>query len=328
MTSQIDAIDDTLDDPRATPPRRRGSIRRTSSMEMEFPQGRDGPVVIAGRARDAWTADPTIPPAILADDRLSVCVGPDKVIRSFDSDPPLSSPDALVGHNAIAGFRNRLRPLLVAGNLEERPLALLLDDMVGSNIISGWIWTKWMMDRTELIQWVGDPRPMENACIGYRSGASGLTSHDYFDKLDFVPPMGRIDDSDAFHPLQPDRDRTMRRVRRIDVWHDNTAIAIDAMFQDSGVVPGGRRSAVHEYRVHARADAESGILTAIDAMPGALPHPECLGAPSSVAALIGQPLADIRAQALIVLRGPVGCTHLTDAARALAEVPSLAAMLL
>lgn len=296
-------------------------------MEMDFPWGRDGAVSIRGTARDLFTRDPADQPEILAADQLRARVNRHKIIESIETIPALPDIDALAGASAIIGFRNRLRPLLDAPALASRPLMLLLDDMVGSNIISTWVWTKWIRNRDELIAWVGDVRPMENACIGYRPGSSGLASHDYFDRIDYVPPLGCADDPHAFHALEPDRDKTMRRVRRIDIWREGDAIAIDAMFQDSGILPGRRRSAVHEYRLRARADAATGILVEIEALPGVLPHPECLNAPGTIQSLMGQPLTELRAKVLLQLRGPAGCTHLNDATRALAEVPLLAVQL-
>ncbi|WP_161956831.1 DUF2889 domain-containing protein [Sphingosinithalassobacter portus] len=232
---------------------------------MEFPQGRDGPVALYGSARDAVTEAGGGAPLTRRFDELKALVTPGKIIEALDTSPRLPGIETLIGDSAIVGLRGRLRPFLDDPQLAGRPLAVLLDDLVGSSIIATWVWTKWIEDRSELIAWVGDSKSMENACVGYRKGASGLASHDYFDKIDYVPALGRDDDPDAFHPLKPDREKTMRRVRRVDVWIEHGRIAIDAMFQDSGIVPGMRRSAVHEYRVCASADRASGALLAIEA---------------------------------------------------------------
>ncbi|WP_420822400.1 DUF2889 domain-containing protein [Sphingosinithalassobacter portus] len=44
-------------------------------------------------------------------------------------------------------------------------------------------------------------------------------------------------------------------------------------------------------------------------------------------ALIGLPLADLRRETLLRLRGTAGCTHLNDAARALSEAQALVDLL-
>jgi hypothetical protein len=64
-------------------------------------------------------------------------------------------------------------------------------------------------------------------------------------------------------------------------------------------------------------------LVALEADPRVLPYRECPTAAGNVQRLIGAPLAVLREQVLVDLRGTAGCTHLNDALRALAEVPAL-----
>ena len=114
----------------------------------------------------------------------------------------------------------------------------------------------------------------------------------------------------------------MRRARRIDVTVGD-AVTIDAAFQDSASRPDGGRMALHEYRLSATADPVSLRVTSISAEPRVLPFPECPGAMRNVARLCGTPLSDLRERVLDELKGTAGCTHLNDALRALAGVPSL-----
>lgn len=60
-------------------------------------------------------------------------------------------------------------------------------------------------------------------------------------------------------------------------------------------------------------------------MPRSLPYDECPLAVHNVTALAGTPL---RTTVLGRLRGPLGCTHLNDMLRTLADVPELARRLL
>lgn len=276
-----------------------------------------------GTARDSLTINADDAPVVLAQDRLHIRVDPHKIITSIATDPPIDGINALVGTSVIAGYRKRLRAIPAVAAVEAQPIALLLDDLVGCNIISGWVWSKWIDDAEELQRWTGDPAAMMNACVGYAPGASVFDGGDYLSKIDPVPSLVSADDRFALHPLAPDSPQTMRRVRVIDVQDDGDAIVVAAMFQDSGMVPGNRRSAVHEYALRARIDAASRTVRSLDATPGVLPHRECVRAPAGLAGLIGTPLETLRDGVLRDLRGVAGCTHLNDAVRSLAEAPLL-----
>jgi hypothetical protein len=54
-----------------------------------------------------------------------------------------------------------------------------------------------------------------------------------------------------------------------------------------------------------------------------LPYRECPTAAGNVSRLVGSQLPALREKVLQDLRGTLGCTHLNDALRALAEVPRL-----
>src|SRR5690606_42045775 len=90
--------------------------------------------------------------------------------------------------------------------------------------------------------------------------------------------------------------------------------------------PGGR-AAVHEYRVRATAERDTGALLTLDAVPRALPFPECPLAAGNLGRLLGTPLTELRDLVPRTLRGVDGCTHLNDAVRALSDVPALVAAL-
>jgi hypothetical protein len=130
------------------------------------------------------------------------------------------------------------------------------------------------------------------------------------------------DDPDGWHAFTIQNTVGMRRARRIDVQQSRT-IAIDAAFQDSAAKPDGKRSVLHEYQVAATADPASLRLLTIDATPRVLPFSECPGAVNNIQRLIGAKLADLRQTVLDELPGTLGCTHLNDVLRALAEVPAL-----
>jgi hypothetical protein len=137
-----------------------------------------------------------------------------------------------------------------------------------------------------------------------------------------------VEDDLAWHPHASPAGVSMRRARRVDVWVGGPVIHVDAFFQDSSTVPEGGRQAIHEYTLTAEADLGSRTLRSVRPVPGVLPYAECPLAVRNVSALAGLPLSELRQAVLERLRGPLGCTHLNDMLRSLADVPELASQLL
>jgi hypothetical protein len=102
---------------------------------------------------------------------------------------------------------------------------------------------------------------------------------------------------------------------------------VDAGFQDSGSNPDGGRTAIHEYRVYAEIDPVSGQLLALQALPLILPYRECPGASVKATRMIGKDAREFRGSVLESLPSTLGCTHLNDVLRALADVPALSELL-
>ncbi|EKF21139.1 hypothetical protein C731_4842 [Mycolicibacterium hassiacum DSM 44199] len=74
---------------RETPPRRPGSVRRTSSIDMTRDPGSLDPVYLRGRARDLYTAPDTIA-KVLATAALTATVDMvPQVVQHLDVDPPV-----------------------------------------------------------------------------------------------------------------------------------------------------------------------------------------------------------------------------------------------
>lgn len=325
MTAERWIVEDhrTGPNPVETPDRRRGSIRRTTSLEMDFPHGRDRPARIIGHGRDLLTRS-SGETSILAEDRLEAIFGMDRIIRQLEIEPGIPGSEALVDNSAIAGHRKRSQAILDRARASDRPVVQLLDDFVGAGIILEWIWTRIEEDIELLGRTIGDQTKLVGSCHAFAPGSSAFDSDDYLRRLYLVPPLQRDDDPDGFHFLEPDRERTQRRARRIDAWRESASeIRVDAMFQDSGVIAGGQRIAIHEYRVRARIDAAGMRLAGVEAVGGMLPHAACRSAPLSLAQLIGLPVSDLGIEVAQRLRGTAGCTHLNDAIRALSAVPAL-----
>jgi len=210
---------------------------------------------------------------------------------------------------------------------------LLLDDLAGASLIAGFVWIQWRDQLRELgqLRSAVPARTMRGICSGFRPGASTLnpdgTRSPIPQQVAEVPPLADPADPLGWHELDAPPAMAMRRARRIDVYRQAGRLVVDAMFRDSCWEPDGREIGVHEYQLHATADAAAGGLTSVHAVPRVLPYEECPLAAPNVAGLVGARLADLGGGALARLPGILGCTHLNDALRALTEVPVLAAAL-
>jgi hypothetical protein len=208
------------------------------------------------------------------------------------------------------------------------PLYQLLDDVPGATLVSGAAWQRWYdMDRYLEIKADVRQRVMTDVCAGYQHGSSALQPDGtlrWSQHRTPAPDIDAVDDDLAWHRHACPEGVAMRRARRIDVRAAGPVIHVDAFFQDSSTLPAGGRQAIHEYTLTARADLETGTVRAVTPVPRVLPYDECPLAVGNVGVLAGLPLRDLRGAVLERLRGPLGCTHLNDMLRALADVPDLA----
>jgi hypothetical protein len=318
----------------STPRRRRGSVRRTSTIDMTWPDGWGTPMTLVGHARDLLTPPDGTAPTVLGEDVVRVTVSPDRTITAIASDPPRSALSGLIGARGGGRLRGALADVVPDERAAGTPLYLLLDDLAGATLVGGFAYSQWPDEWPE--DWKSSRgratqgRRMEGVCIGFRPGSSALDeeggprrTHD----VRAVRSVGDPGDALGWHRLEHITDVSMRRARRIDTWVDDGVLEIDAFFQDSATVPAGGRVAVHEYQLRATADLGSGMLTSVTAVPRVLPYAECPLAVLTVERVVGTPFAVLRERVLEELKGTAGCTHLNDMVRALAEVPVLAKVL-
>ena len=314
----------------SAPPRRAGSVRRTATLDFTWPDGLGGDTVLDGRARDLRTnGDGTA--SVLAEAALGMVSDPRRVIKEISSAPDLPPLQGLVGESAMSGFRRRLAGVATAEIAAATPLHLLLDDVPGATLVSGAAWQRWY-DMKRYLEMKIDvkQRVMTDVCTGYQQGSSALHPDGTLRwRQDREPAVDieAVDDELAWHGHASSAEVTMRRARRIDVWVTGSVIGIDAFFQDSSTVPEGGRQSIHEYTLTAEADLESRTLRSVTPVPRVLPYDECPLAVRNVSALAGLPLSELRPAVLERLRGPLGCTHLNDMLRSLADVPGLAGQL-
>lgn len=315
----------------ATPARRERSIRRTTSIDMTWADGLGTPLTLSGRGRDLATGADS-EPTLLAEERLVVHISPERRIEQLllaeDAEAELYEIAELAGIGAMGGFRaivaERVPDLMEA----KRPSSLLVDDVPGATLISGFAASRWhpLPLLVESARASGHVRRMEGICTGFQPGSSGLApdgSSRWNHRTHAVRRLADDPDPWAWHEIGEPDGMAMRRLRRLDVWHEAGSVHVDAMFQDSSTTPDGGRDAVHEYSLTAIADGNTGELLAIEATPRVLPYAECPLAVQNLDQILGVRLEDLRAVVLRRLGGIAGCTHLNDALRALADVPYL-----
>ena len=305
------------------PARRRHSIRRTATIDMLWPDGRGGRMQLRGRARDLLTGEADAPPRVVGSASMEASVR-ERVIESITTDPSPAGIPKLVGERGGGHLRGVLAALVPDERKSESPLYLLLDDISGTSLIGGVVWTRWPEERRKLP--TGGGPNMEGVCIGFRPGSSALTEiSDWSGPPRVRPVADLLDPSDphAWHELPAMPPMAARRARFIDITVEGETVHIEGGFQDSAGDPEHGRIGIHEYRIHAEADLASGRLTRLTPVPHILPFRECPSAVATSQTLVGAPVADLRDVVLERLAATQGCTHLNDALRALAEVPAL-----
>ena len=316
------------------PVRRPGSVRRTSSIDIIWPQDAPGTVMrVDGRARDLITPH-SGEPSVAAEDVLSADIEPDRTISRIESLPSRPGIEGLVGARGGGHLREALNSVLPAEKSAGSPLYLLIDDLAGSSLVAMWGWSQWVDlwedGKLRAVEGKDWSRPvMEGVCIGFRPGASSLND-DGTPRISLnatpVVDLPLPGDPYSWHALPDNRGVAFRRARHIDVWRDDL-LRVEAGFQDSANHPDGGRVAIHEYRLTASVDPNTFELLSVAASPGTLPYSSCPAATLNIDRLAGTPIGELRTAVLEQLARTAGCTHLNDALRALAEVPVLAGLL-
>ena len=316
------------------PVRRAGSIRRTTSIDVTWPDGPEGNRLLTGRSRDILTMPSGQPDKVRAEAAMTAMIDFHRTILSISADPAPARLQALVGERGGGHLRGVLREVLPELIEQGSPLYLLLDDISGTSLVSHWGMSQWLPGWQERMRKFAEDSSPEfslladrvGVCWGFREGSAvntnpelHITTAEAADGKDLRNPA----DPDGWHAFPQHDGMAFRRARRIDVWREDGAIRIEASFQDSAPRPDGGRAALHEYVLHVSVDAASQTITGLEPEPRVLPFWDCPGAIANALKLVGTPLGHIRDTVLSDLRGPKGCTHLNDALRALGEVPGL-----
>ena len=319
-------------DPVATPPARRpGSVRRTSSVLMSWPDGLTEDLLLEGGPATCSRRPMAIP-------RCSATPTwwphrPHARHQAHRGGPEPAGLQQLVGCAAGGNLRKAIAQTLPEEVEAGTPLYLLLDDLAGASLISGFAFFKWAdagsRDQERVAaaprqghaeHLLGLPRWVDRAgCPTARSSPSATTRPIHHSLVDPADPLG-------WHELHPHPDIAMRRARRIDVWWKDGTLA------DRRHVPRqrlGSRRASSACCTSTRCWAGptvTGTLRSITAVPRVLPYAECPWRRAQRVLAGGDAAAcPARRGARSDSRTTDCCTHLNDALRSLAEVPLLAA---
>jgi hypothetical protein len=325
-----------LDDSQwGTPARRPGSARRTSSLDMVWPDGIGTSLHLVGRARDLVTT--RAGEGIVVDEAaLHAVVDSERRITAIESTPARPGIEGLVGSQGGTYLRSAIDEALPGEREAATPLHLMLDDIAGTSLIAGFVWTRHMDPeefaalRQQAPQGFGQ-RKGKIICSGLRPGGSAQQAFaGETESVHAIRTAGALvtdDDALAWHEFPERPVVSMRRHRRVDVTPVDGALEIDAFFRDSYWEPDGTEMALHEYNVAARVDATELTLVDVTATPRVLPFPECQWAPEHVVLLVGRPVQSFRADVQTTLTELQACTHLNDMLRCLTEVPALATVI-
>ena len=123
---------------RTTVGRRPGSIRRTSSHRHSPTHGLLGELVVTARARDLLTAadgSTTVAGEVAFSARID---GGSRQLSMISATPPAPVLDGLVGSLVGPGFRSKLAQAAPGEQRAGTLLHLLLDDLVGATLVSGY----------------------------------------------------------------------------------------------------------------------------------------------------------------------------------------------
>jgi Protein of unknown function (DUF2889) len=327
-----------------TPERRPGSVRRTSNIDSTRPQGLAGDLVLVASARDLCTGMDGIGSTV-AEAGLQVRTDASFRLRSLSSDPELAASQPWLGAVVGPGFRGRVAAAGSDGPEPGSLLHLLLDDLPGAALVSGYAVQRAGGFEEEGPRVVPDPAASraretmatmgDDRCAGWAHDATMMTTIRQRGVVPVsqgppAPVLERPDDAGSWHAMEPLPPHGMRRRRRLDVIAPEgpgQPYRIDAHFRDSHVDQAGAEWVLHEYTVAGTVDPRGERVIELTAEARVLPWMECPQAVASASRVAGMALGELRTRVRHELVGRSTCTHLNDTVRSFDDVAVLISVL-
>lgn len=311
-----------------TPARRPNSVRRTTAIEERWDDfGRPRRVRASGR--DLVTA---IDGSATVHDAATLSLVTDTAgnVDVLTTSPPEPRLAGMAGVGVRSGFRAAAVALVPEHAERGSVLHQLLDDVPLAAIIATYGLTR------EHPDWNIPPEAAErlrDLCAGWADGATMIGTLDQTGIFPIpegppAPPLESPDDPLAWHELGSMERRTVRRVRRLDLWHVGpAALGLEVYFRDSHLGPEGPEDVLHEYTVSASLSGHDLRFTEVSAVAHTLPWPECPGALGSAARAVGRTVDELPAVVREAFTGTSTCSHLNDVLRSTVAVRAMAAVL-
>ena len=307
----------------STPPRRPGSVRRTTTHDCTRPDGLRGPVSMLARGRDLLTSESGTA-EVLATARLDARADfGTAIIKWITAQPSHPGLAALGGARAFSGFRARVDEAMPDENHSGSVRYQLLDDLPTALLLSG---------RALRVAGMGlaiNPSrqlPID-ICAGWAKGGTLVAAMTELGPPLTIGPVAPTLKSDtdilAWHAFDPLPPYGTRRHRRLDIWADAQAVQVECFFRDSFADADAVETVVHEYTVHGTVDLATSRFVSCHADAGPLPYPECPSAVNSTHRLEGLTAKDLRRTVRSDFVGPSTCTHLNDTLRSMADIGGL-----
>ncbi|MFZ4519891.1 MAG: DUF2889 domain-containing protein [Microthrixaceae bacterium] len=315
-----------------TPSRRPGSVRRTTSVDEAWADfGRPRRLRAAGR--DLLTL-PDGTTLVHDEAELSITLDGSGTVAEIDAEPAEPRLRDLRGAPVRSGFRAAAANVLSDHAARRSVLFQLLDDVPLAAVISGYGLTR------ENPEWNIPPEAadrLRDLCSGWADGATMIGALDrtgVFPIPEGPPAPSLLPDDDPFawHDTDPMERRTVRRVRRLDLWRDGPDVALEVYFRDSHLGSEGPEDVLHEYTLSAvltPTDDGTGELRVerADVVAHTLPWPECPAATASVRRVVGLRVRELAEVVRTGFTGTSTCTHLNDVLRSAGAAADLAELL-
>jgi len=319
----------------STPPRSPGSVRRTTSIDTVRPDGPHGALVVDARGRDLGTGHDGANQANLLGEvalTLGLEAASHRLVDIEADGRPADLPDLrpLLGAPVGPGFRRLVDQTVPAERGCTSILHLLLDDLVGAVMVSGYalLHADALPPRTGLVD--ATIARMGDQCAGWALDGGFIAA--LSDTGCMATPRGPAaplleptDDPQAWHAMAPLPPAATRRRRRLDVLAPGPdgLHPVDAHFRDSHVDGDGNETVVHEYAVGGSVDARRRRIVDLRAKALVLPWVECPAAVASAEWIRGTTFDDLRLRVRREFVGTATCTHLNDTLRSLADLGAL-----